>query len=200
LRLVIELKRVHRPMLLVLNMIDIARRRGVDIDLDKLSAELGVPVVTSTAVRRGGIDDLLCRIDEIAGKPTTEIIASDWTAPAASDLRAAQREADRVIRAAVSEPARPDTWTTRVDAVLLHPVWGMVALLLLLFVMFQAVFAWAEPAMELISQGFDALGALSAAVLPDGLLQSFIQNGVISGVGSVIVFLPQILILFLFIL
>ncbi|GEC16589.1 ferrous iron transporter B [Nitrobacter winogradskyi] len=200
LRLVIELKRVHRPMLLVLNMIDIARRRGVDIDLDKLSAELGVPVVTSTAVRRGGIDDLLGRIDEIAGKPTAEIIASDWTVPAASDLRAAQREADRVIRAAVSEPAKPDTWTTRVDAVLLHPVWGMVALLLLLFVMFQAVFAWAEPAMELISQGFDALGAFSAAMLPDGLLQSFIQNGVISGVGSVIVFLPQILILFLFIL
>ena len=200
LRLVIELKRVHRPMLLVLNMIDIARRRGVDIDLDKLSAELGVPVVTSTAVRRGGIVDLLCRIDEIAGKPTGAIAESDWTTPAAADLRAAQREADRVIRAAISEPAKPDTWTTRVDAVLLHPVWGMVALLLLLFVMFQAVFAWAEPAMELISQGFDALGALSAAVLPDGLLQSFIQNGVISGVGSVIVFLPQILILFLFIL
>lgn len=200
LRLVIELKRVHRPMLLVLNMIDIARRRGVDIDLDSLSAELGVPVVTSTAVRRGGIDDLLRRIDEIAGKPTAEIVASDWTAPAVADLRAAQREADRVIRAAVSEPAKPDTWTTRVDAVLLHPVWGMVALLLLLFVMFQAVFAWAEPAMELISQGFDALGAFAATVLPEGLLQSFVQNGVISGVGSVIVFLPQILILFLFIL
>jgi ferrous iron transport protein B len=117
-----------------------------------------------------------------------------------SDLRAAQREADRVIRAAVSEPAKPDTWTTRVDTVLLHPIWGMVALLLLLFVMFQAVFAWAEPAMELITQGFDALGAFSATVLPEGLLQSFVQNGVISGVGSVIVFLPQILILFLFIL
>ncbi|GAB1716878.1 MAG: ferrous iron transport protein B [Nitrobacter sp.] len=200
LRLVIELKRVHRPMLLVLNMIDIARRRGVDIHLDKLSAELGVPVVTSTAVRRGGIDDLLRRIDDIAGKPAGAIAASDWTTPAVSDLRAAQREADRVIRAAVSEPAKPDTWTTRVDAVLLHPVWGMVALLLLLFVMFQAVFAWAEPAMELITRGFDALGAFSATVLPEGLLQSFVQNGVISGVGSVIVFLPQILILFLFIL
>ncbi|EAQ35803.1 Ferrous iron transport protein B [Nitrobacter sp. Nb-311A] len=200
LRLVIELKRVRRPMLLVLNMIDIARRRGVDIDLDKLSAELGVPAVTSTAVRRGGIDDLLRRIDDIAGKPTGEIVASEWTTPAVSDLRAAQREADRVIGAAVSEPAKPDTWTTRVDAVLLHPVWGMVALLLLLFVMFQAVFAWAEPAMDLISGGFDALGAFSATVLPEGLLQSFVQNGVISGVGSVLVFLPQILILFLFIL
>ncbi|WP_438277349.1 ferrous iron transporter B [Nitrobacter sp.] len=200
LRLVIELKRVHRPMLLVLNMIDIARRRGVDVHLDKLSAELGVPVVTSTAVRRGGIDDLLRHIDDIVGKPAGAIAASDWTTPAVSDLRAAQREADRVIRASVSEPAKPDTWTTRVDSVLLHPVWGMAALLLLLFVMFQAVFAWAEPAMDLITQGFDALGAFSATVLPEGLLQSFVQNGVISGVGSVIVFLPQILILFLFIL
>ncbi|WP_425906868.1 ferrous iron transporter B [Nitrobacter sp. TKz-YC02] len=200
LRLVIELKRVHRPMLLVLNMIDIARRRGVGIDLDKLSAELEVPVVTSTAVRRGGIDDLLHRIDDIAGKPAGAIVGSDWTTPGVSDLRAAQREADRVIGAAVSEPAKPDTWTTRVDAVLLHPVSGMIALLLLLFVVFQAVFAWAQPAMELISGGFDALGAFSAIVLPEGLLQSFIQNGIISGVGSVIVFLPQILILFLFIL
>lgn len=200
LRLVIELKRVHRPMLLVLNMIDIARRRGVGIDLDKLSAELDVPVVTSTAVRRGGIDDLLHRIDDIAGKPAGAIVGSDWTTPGVSDLRAAQREADRVIGAAVSEPAKPDTWTTRVDAVLLHPVSGMIALLLLLFVVFQAVFAWAQPAMELISGGFDALGAFSATVLPEGLLQSFIQNGIISGVGSVIVFLPQILILFLFIL
>ncbi|MEO6381327.1 MAG: ferrous iron transporter B [Nitrobacter sp.] len=200
LRLVIELKRVHRPMMLVLNMIDIARRRGVDIHLDKLSAELGVPVVTSTAVRRGGIDDLLHRIDDVVGKPANAIVASDWTTPAVSDLRAAQREADRVIRAAVSEPTKPDTWTTRVDAVLLHPVGGMVTLLLLLFVMFQAVFAWAQPAMELITHGFDALGALSKTILPEGLLRSFVQNGVISGVGSVLVFLPQILVLFLFIL
>jgi ferrous iron transport protein B len=200
LRLVIELKRVHRPMLLVLNMIDIARRRGIEIDLDKLSAELGVPVVTSTAVRRGGIDELLRRIDGIVGAPAAAIAASEWITPAIADLRAAQREADRVIRAAVSEPAKPDTWTTRVDAVLLHPVWGMIALLVLLFVMFQAVFAWAKPAMDLITESFDALGALSATVLPAGLLQSFVQNGVISGVGSVVVFLPQIMILFLFIL
>ena len=184
LRLVIELKRVQRPMLLVLNMIDIARRRGIEIDLDKLSAELGVPVVTSTAVRRGGIDDLLRRIDDVASQPTTTIAESTWTTPAIADLRAAQREADRVIKAAVGEPARPDTWTTRVDAVLLHPVAGMVALLLLLFVMFQAVFAWAKPAMDLIAAGFEMLGAMTVTVLPEGLLQSFIQNGVISGVGS----------------
>ena len=198
-RLVIELKKVGRPLLLVLNMIDIARRRGIDIDLDKLSSELGVPVVTSTAVRRGGTEELLRRLDTLAvaaGK-TAE---STWAPPTTSDLRTAQREADRIIKAAVGQPKRPDTITGRVDAVLLNPVAGLVILLCLLFVMFQAVFAWAKPLMDAISAGFDALGVLAHGALPDGLLQSFVQNGVISGVGSVIVFLPQILILFLFIL
>ena len=199
LRLVIELKRTGRPILLVLNMIDIARRRGVDIDLEKLSAELGVPVVTSVAVRRGGTDDLLRRLDEMAAASALAG-AGTWEPPTTSDLRTAQREADRIIKASVGEPKRPDTLTGRIDAVLLHPVAGLLILLCLLFVMFQAVFAWAQPLMDLIEGGFNALGTLAHDALPDGLLQSFIQNGVIAGVGSVIVFLPQILILFLFIL
>jgi ferrous iron transport protein B len=200
LRLVIELKRVGRPLMLVLNMIDIARRRGIDIDLARLSAELGVPVVTSVAVRRGGTDELLRRLDELAATSAGTRGENTWSPPSAAELRAAQREADRVIRAAVGEAKRPDTLTGRIDAVLLHPVAGLLILLLLLFVMFQAVFAWARPLMDLISAGFDALGALAHGALPDGLLQSFVQNGVIAGVGSVVVFLPQILILFLFIL
>ncbi len=200
LRLVLELKQVGCPLMLVLNMIDIARRRGIDIDLDRLSKELGVPVVTSIAVRRGGIEDLLKRLDEVIATYKHANAASTWKPPTSSDLRAAQREADRIIRAAVGTPTRPDTLTARVDAVLLHPVAGLVILLCVLFVMFQAVFAWAQPLMDLISAGFAALGGLAHETIPAGLLQSFIQNGVISGVGSVIVFLPQILILFLFIL
>jgi len=200
LRLVTELKRAGRPMLLVLNMIDIARRRGIEIDLAKLEGELGIPVVTSTAVRRGGTEELLRRLDDLASHGAGEASENRWSAPTAADLRAAQREADRVIKAAVSEPARPDTLTGRVDAVLLHPVAGLIILLAVLFVMFQGVFAWAQPLMDLISGGFDALGTLVHDMLPDGLLQSFIQKGVIAGVGSVIVFLPQIMILFLFIL
>src|SRR3954462_15751937 len=200
LRLVIELKQVGRPILLVLNMIDIARRRGIDINLEKLSAELGVPVVTSTAVRRGGTEELLRRLDEMAAGAANKSVESTWQTPTTSDLLAAQREADRVIKAAVGQPSRPDTVTGRVDAVLLHPVAGLLLLLLLLFVMFQAVFAWAKPLMDLIAAGFEWLGVLAHDALPEGLLQSFVQNGVISGVGSVLVFLPQILILFLFIL
>jgi ferrous iron transport protein B len=200
LRLVIELKQVGRPLMLVLNMIDIARRRGIEIDLVKLSKELGAPVVTSTAVRRGGTEDLMRRIDAMAAGASETSIPNTWKPPSASDLRAAQREADRIIQVAVGQPSRPETLTGRVDAVLLHPIAGLITLLVLLFILFQAVFTGAKPLMDLISAGFDALGAMAHDALPAGLLQSFIQNGVISGVGSVLVFLPQILILFLFIL
>jgi ferrous iron transport protein B len=200
LRLVLELKRVGRSLMLVLNMIDIARRRGMEIDLARLSAELGVPVVTSNAVRRGGTDELLSSLDRVAAGELAQSGENRWEPLTPAELRAAQREADRVIAASVVMPARPDTLSARIDAVLLHPVWGLLILLGVLFVMFQAVFAWAKPLMDLISSGFDALGVMVHEALPAGLLQSFIQNGLISGVGNVIVFLPQILILFLFIL
>ncbi|KJC61402.1 iron transporter FeoB [Bradyrhizobium sp. LTSPM299] len=202
LRLVLELKRVGRPMMLVLNMIDIAKRRGVDIDLDRMSQELGLPIVTSVAVRKGGVDELLKRTDEFMARSHETPPASQWATPTVADLKAAQREADRIIAASVTLPAKPDTLTTRIDAVVLHPVAGLVILALILFVMFQAVFSWAQPAMDLLSDSFSALGQLIHDVMPEGwgLLQSFLQNGLISGVGSVIVFLPQIIMIFLFIL
>ena len=200
LRLTIELKQVGQPVLVVLNMIDIARRRGIEIDLDRMSAELGAPVTTSAAVRRGGIDDLMCRLDELALVGGGPPVVGDWMPQSLGELRAAQREADRILQLVVRMPAKPDTLTTRLDAVLLHPAAGLIVLLAILFVMFQAVFTWAQPVMDLISQGFDQLGSAVHQLLPAGLVQSFIQDGVISGVGSVLVFLPQILILFLFIL
>ena len=199
-RLLLELKNTGRPLMLVLNMFDIATRRGVTVDVAQLSESLGVPVVTSIAVRKGGTADLLRLTDEIAARTPAPLAQNLWEPLTVAQLRATQREADRIIAAAVSLPARPDTWTARIDAVVLHPVAGLAILALVLFVMFQAVFAWAQPLMELLSAAFDALGRLVHDTLPAGLLQSFIENGVISGVGSVIVFLPQIVIIFLFIL
>ena len=199
-RLLLELKRTGRPLILVLNMFDIATRRGVSVDVPGLSEALGVPVVTSIAVRKGGIAELLRRTDELVAQASMPSAENLWQPLTVSELRATQREADRIIAASVSLPARPDTWTARIDAVVLHPVAGLAILALILFVMFQAVFAWAQPLMELLSSAFGALGQLVHDTLPAGLLQSFLQNGVISGVGSVIVFLPQIVIIFLFIL
>jgi ferrous iron transport protein B len=194
------MKHTGRPMVLALNMFDIAKRRGVTVDMPALSAALGIPVVTSIAVRKGGTDELLQLTDTIAAKSAEAAHENDWRPHSVAELRATQREADRIIKDTVSLPSRPDTWTARVDSVVLHPVFGLVILAAILFVMFQAVFAWAQPVMELIAGGFELLGQWIQATLPSGLLQSFLQNGVISGVGSVLVFLPQIIIIFLFIL
>jgi ferrous iron transport protein B len=199
-RLLLEIKRTGRPMVLVLNMFDIATRRGITVDVARLAEALGVPVVTSIAVRKGGTADLLKLTDEISAQLQPQPQENHWRPLSVAELRATQREADCIIGACVSLPSRPDTWTARIDAVVLHPVGGLLVLALILFVMFQAVFAWAQPLMQLLSAGFDALGQFVHDTLPAGLLQSFLQNGVISGVGSVIVFLPQIIIIFLFIL
>jgi len=200
-RLLLELKSTGRPLMLVLNMFDIATRRGVTVDVPRLSQALGVPVVTSIAVRKGGTAELLRRTDElIATQAPHPAQPNLWQPLTVAQLRATQREADRIIAATISLPTRPDTWTARIDAVVLHPVAGLAILALILFVMFQAVFAWAQPLMELLASAFGALGQLVHDTMPAGLVQSFLQNGVISGVGSVIVFLPQIIIIFLFIL
>ncbi len=200
LRLALELKRVCRPMILALNMFDIARHRGFEIDLDRLSGELGIPVVASVAVRRGGTSDLLARIDKVIRERGFPAAESAWSEPNAAQLRATQREADRILDAAVKAPGRPDGFTRRLDRVVLHPVLGLVILLAILFLMFQAVFTWAQAPMDLIKSGFDGLAAWAGAVVPQGWLLSFVRDGVISGVGSVLVFLPQILTLFFFIL
>jgi ferrous iron transport protein B len=199
LRLVLELKAVGRPMVLALNMYDIAQRQGLRIDLERLSADLGVPVVPTTATRKRGIDDLIATVSTVLdAAPLTA--ASAWVAPDAAALRTAAREAERIMKVCVRPPERPDTLTGRIDSILLHPVGGLVILLGLLFVMFQAVFTWATPLMDGIEGLLAALGVAVATVMPDGIWESLIVDGLISGVGSVLVFLPQILILFLFII
>ncbi|HBI19191.1 MAG TPA: ferrous iron transporter B [Brevundimonas sp.] len=198
LRLILELKAVGRPMVLALNMYDIAQRQGLRIDLEALRAELGVPIITTVATRKRGVDELIAAIEIQAD--AAALGENSWHTPDAAELRSAAREAERIMKACVRPPERPDTLTGKIDSVLLHPVGGLLILLALLFVMFQAVFSWAAPLMDGIEAGIGWLGGLVANVLPDGLLQSLIVDGIISGVGSVLVFLPQILILFLFII
>lgn len=199
LRLALELKQVGRPMVLALNMYDIAQRQGLRIDLEKLSAEIGAPVVTTVATRKRGIAELVAAAQAQADLAVGET-HSEWHAPSAAEIRVAHREAERIMKACVRAPERPDTLTGKIDSVLLHPVAGLVILLGVLFVMFQAVFTWATPAMDGIEALFALVGGWVAAVVPDGLLQSLIVDGLIGGVGSVLVFLPQIMIIFLFII
>ncbi|MEW6599048.1 MAG: ferrous iron transport protein B [Pseudomonadota bacterium] len=199
LRLILELKQVGRPMVLALNMYDIAQRQGLEIDLAALERELGAPIVTTVATRRHGVEALLDKIDALAA-PASVDASHDWNEPDLRDIRRLQREADRILKACVKPPARPDTWTGRLDEVLLHPVAGVAILLAILFFMFQAVFTWAQPVMQLITATFSWLSDQASAHLPDGLIRSLVADGIIAGVGSVVVFLPQIMILFLFII
>ncbi|KRA61886.1 iron transporter FeoB [Caulobacter sp. Root655] len=199
LRLVLELKQVGRPFVLALNMYDIAQRQGLRIDLERLSAEIDAPIVTTVATRKRGLEELVAKADALSLSHAGEH-ENVWREPTANEIRAAHREAQRIVKECVRPPERPDTVTGKVDAVLLHPVGGLLILVALMFVMFQAVFTWAAPIMDLIDGGFAALGSLVATHLPHGLLGSFIADGLIAGVGSVLVFLPQILILFFFIL
>jgi len=200
LRLVLELKQLGLPFVLALNMIDIARRQGCEMDVERLSAAIGGPVVPTVAVRKGGISDLLARIDTlVAAGPVADGPELSWREPGAAEVRAAHRDVERILKACGFKGGEA-RGTTRIDRLLLHPVAGLAILLTLLFVMFQAVFAWATPMMDLIKAGFDLLGGAITEILPPGLLASFVSDGLIAGVGSVIVFLPQILILFFFIL
>jgi ferrous iron transport protein B len=202
LRLILELKQVGRPMVLALNMFDIAQRQGLRIDLDGLRAELGVPIVTTVATRKRGVEELVAEVEAAAA--TAALSDSAWTAPDAEGIRASHREAERIMKQYVRPPERPDTLTGKIDSVLLHPVAGLAILLGILFVMFQAVFAWATPIMDGIDAVIGMIGAGIATVIPDeggwGLFQSLLVDGLIGGVGSVLVFLPQILIIFAFII
>ncbi|PYE90172.1 ferrous iron transporter B [Phyllobacterium leguminum] len=199
-RLVCELVQTGKPLVLVLNMIDIARHRGIEIETDALSRQLGIPVVAACAVRRAQMADLWQLLDQLSETHTFAKRENNWSEPSATQLRNLQREADRLIAQAVRYPEKPDNLTTRIDSVLLHPVAGLLVLLTVLFLMFQAVFDWAQPPMDLITSGFDTIGTLIQHLLGPGLVESFLVDGAIAGVGSVVSFLPQILIMFLFIL
>jgi ferrous iron transport protein B len=199
LRLALELKSTGRPLVFVLNMIDIAERQGIAIDAEALSRGLGVPVTATVATRKRGLDALLT----LAAAQADSVPApsdSGWREPSAAEVRDAHRRARDLMRAAVKPPSRPDTLTGRLDTLLLHPVAGVAVLLGLLFLMFQAVFTWAGPAQDLIEAGFAALGGIATGLLPPGWITGLVVDGLIAGVGSVLVFLPQIVILFLFIL
>jgi ferrous iron transport protein B len=200
LRMVLELKRLGKPMLLALNMSDVAKKRGIKIDRERLSRELGMPVVETVAVRAGGVADLLASIDNFeldlssADTVHTPTIAHS---PTPAETHA---EVQRLLKICVDSRVIKNTYTESIDAVVLHPVFGLFLLAVLMFLVFQAVFSWAKLPMDLIKDSVTWGGAQLGTLMPAGMLRSLLVEGIIGGVGSVLVFLPQILILFFFIL
>ncbi|GMU42877.1 MAG: ferrous iron transporter B [Xanthomonadales bacterium] len=198
LRLVLEVRRLGLPMLLALNMSDVAARRGIEIDLPQLSQRLGVPVVPTVGVHRGGADPLLAALDAMPA--TIPAPAPPWHPPTLAEITETHRQVREILRVCVREPEVDRRFDERIDRVVMHPQVGMAILAIVLFLMFQAVYAWAEAPMGWIEAGTAWLGEAVGATLADGPLRSLLVDGVIAGVGGVLVFLPQIVILFAFIL
>jgi ferrous iron transport protein B len=259
--LVTQLMELGVPVVVALNMIDVAEGQGIHIDADLLTRKLGVPVVPIQANKGIGLDVLKVALAEAVGTnpsahgpafpPAFERELANLreavggTIPpfllrrllldvggsteqrcvgrygqklkeTLQDARLRLRDAGCAVPAVEARARyawireniagcvrRPDkravTWTDRIDRILTHRVWGVLIFLAVMFVVFQSIFTWAKPAMEWINQGQDALADGVKSVLPPGMFRSLLTKGVIKGVGSVLVFLPQILILFGFI-
>ncbi|HXP65812.1 MAG TPA: ferrous iron transporter B [Steroidobacteraceae bacterium] len=198
LRLVLSLKRLGLPMVVALNMTDIARRKGIVIDADSLAHELGVPVVETVGVKTAGVKALVKMLDSTAiprgsARPV-------WQPLSRADIEHDQAEVRRILGAVGGDRLDGVTFSDRLDALVLHPFLGPLILAVILFLVFQAVFAWAQVPMDAIKLGVANFGIWLGQAMPDSLIKDLLVNGVLAGVGSVLVFLPQIIILFFFIL
>jgi ferrous iron transport protein B len=203
LRLVLEVLRLQRPTVLALNMVDVAKKRGLIIDLALLQAELGIPVIETIAIRPGGAAALISQLDKMTGTPQQRLgadSASIFQSGNSDSLVTTQHEVRRILKTVISAKGKPQTTGDRIDSVVLHPVLGYVILGVILFLIFQAVFSWSVLPMAWIKSGVEGIGLVVQELMPAGILRSLLVDGILSGVGSVLVFLPQILILFLFIL
>jgi len=198
LRLVLEIQRLGLPMILALNMVDVAKKRGIVIDTVRMAQELGMPVVETIAVQNGGEKELLRVLDQMPlGEVTTPFPLSVIDAVSVEET---QREVRRILDVCTSHESDTGNLTEKIDHVVLHPVAGPIILAAVMFLIFQAVFSWAAEPMDMIKTGVESLGSWIGSALSDGPLRSLLVEGIMGGVGSVLVFLPQILILFFFIL
>ncbi len=199
LRLVLSLKRLGLPMVVALNMTDIARRKGIVIDAERLAVELGVPVVETVGIKTAGVKALIKMLDSIA-MPERSRPSAAWLPLSRADIEHDQTEVRRILGKIGADRLDGVTLSDRLDALVLHPLIGPVILAVILFLVFQAVFAWAQVPMDEIKLGVALFGHWLGTELPNSLIKDLLINGVLAGVGSVLVFLPQIIILFFFIL
>ena len=202
LRLVLEVRALNLPLVLALNMCDAARNSGIVVDTAILAHELDMPVIETVGIRHDGAQELLTYLAKVDLSQCKKRLAAStpWHAPRVDEVMATQQEVRRVVKLAVQQPAETLHADDRIDAVVLHPLWGMLVLAATMFLMFQAVFSLAVWPMEVIEGVVEGLSAFVRSHFAEGPLNSLLVDGVLAGAGSVLVFLPQILILFFFIL
>lgn len=198
--LVMELKALNIPMVISLNLWDLAEKRKQELDLPRFRELLGVPVVATSARNLTGIDELVAEVKKFSPHENYVKKIDPQQFRKLENIKANFSQIESILKETLKRKIEPDTLTQRVDRYILSPVWGPIILLVVLTVMFQAIFEWAGPFSDLIDAGIVWLAEATKTNIPNEMLASFIADGAISGVGGVLVFLPQIIFLFLFIL
>ena len=201
---------VGRPVLVALTLCDVAESKGIHIDRKKLSEFLGCPVLRLVAPRRDGVDqlaDALIESRDWSGQVVPKALNAYLSKGAESDRPVAA--ADAIARYSWIDDITKDVLSfstkhsrslgERIDAVLTHRILGTVVFGMTMLSIFSSIFWLATPLMDLVSGGVELLAGWAELVMPDGILQSLVVNGIIAGVGGVVIFLPQIAILFLFV-
>jgi len=196
LRIALELKQLNLPMVLAVNMVDVAIRRNIQIDFKALSEAMDMPVVETVAVRPHGEAHLVAALEQLPLRqeknPPVQLLPTS--------VMELQDEVNAILQHCVLNPTAKSVWTEKIDQIILHPIWGTALFLLLMFLVFQAVFSWAAWPMDVIKSNMENLGGLIQDYMPEGILRDLLTKGIIGGSGAVLVFLPQIVILFFFIL
>lgn len=199
LRLILELKELGKPIIVALNMVDLAKKRGLKLDIGKLSQGLGVQVIPTVAVDGSPSKELINALDQLEIDETSKRVSKVASPKSLSDLAKTHAKVKKILKEATHKPLQDHYWTRKIDSLVLHPILSLPILFAVLFCVFQAVFSWSEAPMDLIEAAVSLLGHHVSDLLPSGALNDLIVNGMISGVGSVLVFLPQVLMLFFFI-
>ncbi len=198
LTLAVPILSLNIPTLVILNMADDLKNRNGTVDPAALAAQLGAPVALISAATGEGVDKVFRFLEGTAAgnRPGQTPLMQ---LPVIQSVPKCRQWAQRVGQGSSYQAPEPSIWTRRLDSVFLHPVWGIIMFALVVVAVFQTVFSGARPLMDMVQNGITASGAMIAAALPDNFVRSLLVDGVWKGVGSVIVFLPQILLLFLFI-
>jgi ferrous iron transport protein B len=194
--LVAELIARDRPVVVALNMMDVARARGITVDAEALSARLGTPVVPIAARRREGLDALRKAIETAAGM---EWSAADHVPPAGASLGTLMAWADTIAADVLDQKVggtRGDLLTERLDRYVTHPVYGLIVFVVVMCGLFWTLFTLASVPMDIIEALFGSLGSFVSSTLPQGPVRDLLAQGVVGGLSGTVVFLPQIALLF----
>ncbi len=197
---VLELQASGRPVIMAMNMMDLATKRGLKFDLKKLELSLGCPVVGTVATHKKGVRDLVLSIDRFMPSIVKKKrLMENQPGFAREEFASRFDQVEAILKNCILIPTRVDEISRRIDRVVLHPLWGTVILGVVLLGMFQSIFTWAKPAQEFLQHAVESIGKLVQTQLAEGVLRDILTDGIIAGVGAVVVFLPQILLLFLWI-